>query len=322
MRVSGNESTHAVRGESGEEIRDEIPSADAGAGFAEAAGVVRVLNADHDAEYQLIGRFVTGEWGAYRVVEPGGKPVVLKFFLDLHDTNIMDPDPHLATQITDHLRALGYPTPEHLHTGWLNNHGLYWVMEELPGEALWQDPTVDQVESLVSLLRLQREQAISEKQDLSVLVKDVVFEERHGKAEKLRSYSDETRELLHQVATLVRGLEDVPVTHGDIVHGDFSYHQAMIEDNRIVGIIDWQEAGCGDWLIDLTRLVYSLHDRPELVAPVLREAEQQDPRKLRLYTAYTLLDMVSWPLHIRDGGVSTGSISKARSAVDFVSSRF
>ncbi|MFW6136020.1 MAG: aminoglycoside phosphotransferase family protein [Chloroflexota bacterium] len=286
-----------------------------------ARDVLEVVNADHGTAYELLAAFGTGEWGAYRLAQPGGEPAVLKFFLDLQDTNVTDPDPHLAPRITDHLRPLGYPTPKYLHTGWLNDEGLYWVMEQLPGAPLWRNPTVGQVEKLVSLLRLQRDRAVSEKQNLSVFVKDVVFSGRYGKAQKLKTYSSDTRELLHQAMRSVRGLRNLSLPDEHIVHGDFSYHQAMVEDGRITGIIDWQEAGCGDWLIDLTRLLYSLHDRWELAAPVLREAERQDPRRIRLYTAYTVLEMVSWPLHRCDRAVSSGSINKARSALHFVETR-
>ncbi|MFL7791080.1 MAG: aminoglycoside phosphotransferase family protein [Anaerolineae bacterium] len=279
---------------------------------------LKAVNANHSTEYELIGCFSTGEWGAYRIVEPGGRPAVFKFFWNLQDTNIIDSDPDLARAITDHLRSLGYPTPEYLHTGRLNKDGLYWVMEELPGKPLWENPTVNQVEKLVSLLKLQRNQAVSREQDLSIFVKDVVFREKFGKSAKLKNYSDVTRELLDQVLKSVEGMEALPLTSEDIVHGDFSYHQAMVENGEIVGIIDWQEAGCGDWLIDLTRLIYSLHDRPKLAAPIVKEVKQQDPCKIKLYTAYTVLEMVSWPVYKHDREVSPKSISKAQSAINFV----
>lgn len=103
--------------------------------------VLRVVNAHQGTGYAFKGRFSTGEWGAYRIDEPGRRPVVLKFFRVLQDTNLVDADPDLAGAITDHLRSLGYPTPRHLHAGRLKGEGLYRVMEELPGRPLWQDPT-------------------------------------------------------------------------------------------------------------------------------------------------------------------------------------
>lgn len=236
--------------------------------FGKVDEVIDIINFNHGTEHKLIDRFFgTGEWGAYRIAEPGEKPVVLKFFLDLQDTNIVDPDPNLAKRITDRLRMLGSPTPKYLISGRLYKEGLYWVQEELPGEPLWKNPTVEQVKKLLSFLKRQRNQAVSEKQNLSEFVKAVVFKGDFGKVAKLRSYSSETKTLLDEAMKLAEGTENLPLPNNDIVHGDFSYHQVMVKDGKITGIIDWQEAGCGDWLIDLTRLIYSLHDRPKISRP-------------------------------------------------------
>jgi len=280
--------------------------------------IIGIINSNHGTKYKLVNRFSTGEWGAYRIIEPGEKSVVLKFCLDLKDTNIVDADPNLAREITDRLRSLGYPAPKHLQSGRLYKKGLYWVQKELSGEPLWKNPTVDQVKKLLLFLKLQKNQAVSRKQDLSEFVKSVVFGGKFGKAEKLRNYSSETGALLDQAMKLSEGAENLLLSNKDIVHGDFSYHQAMIDNDKIVGIIDWQEAGCGDWLIDLTRLIYSLHDRPKLSTPVIKELRNQDPRKIRLYTAYTVLEMVSWPVYRHDKEVSSGSINKAKSAIQFI----
>jgi hypothetical protein len=259
--------------------------------------IIKTINTNHNTNYELTSQFDTGEWGAYRLSGPGQKSVVLKFYLNLLDTNLINPDPNLAKDITDHLRSLNYPTPKHVHSGKLYKEGLYWIQEELPGKPLWNNPTVDQVKNLLTLLKLQKNQAVSEKQNLSELVKLVVFENKFGKAAKLKNYSRETSKLLKRALQLTEGIKSLPLPNNDIVHGDFSYHQAMVKDDKIVGIIDWQETGCGDWLIDLTRLVYSLHDRLELSAPLITELKKQDSHKVKLYTAYTVLEMVSWPIH-------------------------
>jgi len=281
--------------------------------------VIGIINSDHGTNYELIDQFGTGEWGAYRIAESDRAQVVLKFFLDLKDTNIVNPNPSLAGKITDKLRSLGYPTPRYLYSGKLYQDGLYWVQELLPGEPLWKNPSVAQVKNLLSLLKLQKNQAVSSEQNLSELVKTVVFEAAYGKADKLRNYSDDTKMLLHQSIELAKEAKELSLPNKDIVHGDFSYHNAMIKDGEITGIIDWQEAGCGDWLIDLSRLIYSLHDRPKLAEPIVEECRKHDPRRIKLYTAYTVLEMVSWPVDRHDHDVSTGSINKAKSAINFVS---
>lgn len=284
--------------------------------------VLDIINATHGTEFTLLSRFSTGMWGAYRIAQPDGQSAVLKFVTDLHDTNIVDPNPHLPGMITDRLRTLGYPTPRYLLAGRLHEDGLYWVQEELPGMPLWVDPTVEQVERLICFLKLQRNQSVSREQNLSQFVKAVLFKAHRGMTDRLKNHSGETRTILDVAMGLAEGAADLPLPDTDIVHGDFSYHQVMVEDGRITGIIDWQEAGCGDWLIDLTRLIYSLHDRPMLTAPIMEELSGHDTRRIKLYTAFTAVEMVAWPVHQHGRDVATGSMNKARSALRFARTEF
>jgi hypothetical protein len=278
--------------------------------------VIRAINARHGTAYEFLNRFDTGEWGAYRIAEPGKQPVVLKFFITLSHSNIVDVDPDLAKNITDRLLSLGYPVPKYLHSGPFH-HGLYWIQQELPGKPLWKNPTVAQIEKILSFLLLQKDQAVSEKQNYSVLIKNTVFGNRLRDLRSIQNYSFEIREFLDQLRLSVKDLEGLTLPKSDIVHGDFSYHQVMIDDEEITGIIDWQEAGCGDWLIDLIRLIYSLHDRPQLTNPILKHVRQEDLPRIRLYTAFTAMEMLSWPIEQSQPNIEK-SLYKAKSAVNFV----
>ncbi|MCJ7636086.1 MAG: hypothetical protein MUO21_01200, partial [Nitrososphaeraceae archaeon] len=73
----------------------------------------------------------------------------------------------------------------------------------------------------------------------------------------------------------------------------------------------------GDWLIDLTRLIYSLHDRPKLTAPIIKKLKKQDIRRIKLYTVFTVLEMISWPIKFNPQNIEN-AFNKAKSAVDFV----
>lgn len=278
--------------------------------------VLRAVNAQHGTNYELLNRFEKGEWGAYRIAEPGNQPVVLKFCTDLSHTNILDVDPNSAKNITDRLLSLGYPVPKYIYSGSIH-HGLYWVQQELPGTPLWENPTVEQIEKILSFLFLQKNQAVSEKQNYSLLINDTVFGKRLGALRSIQNYSSEVREFLDRLMLSVKDLEGLTLPKSDIVHGDFSYHQVMIDDGKITGIIDWQEAGCGDWLVDLTRLIYSLHDRPQLANPLIKHVKQEDLPRIRLYTAFTALEMLSWPIEQSQTTIEK-SFNKAKSALNFV----
>lgn len=278
--------------------------------------VIRTVNENHGTNYELLNCFDKGELGAYRIIEPGKSSVVLKFFTDLSNTNIIDPDPELAKNITDRLLSLGYPVPKYIYSGRIGN-GLYWVQQELSGNPLWQNPTVEQIEKVLSFLSLQKNQAVSKKQNYSLIVKNTVFGNRLGGLRSIQNYSTEMNEFLENLTLSVKNLEGVSLPNSDIVHGDFSYHQVMVDDGKITGIIDWQDAGCGDWLVDLTRLIYSLHDRPLLTAPIIKKVKKEDLLKIRLYTAFTTIEMLSWPIQQNQINVEN-SFNKAKSAVNFV----
>jgi hypothetical protein len=279
--------------------------------------VIQVINSTHNTKYRFVERFGRGEWGAYRIAETGKKPVVLKFFLNLSNTNIVDADPILSKKINNRLLSLDYPVPKYIYTGSLNKEGLYWVQEELPGKPLWENPTLEQVKKILSLLELQKNHAVSPKQNWSDFVKDTIFGHKTEKKTTLKNHSKETNNFLESIMLLIQGLEDLPLPTTDIVHGDFSYHNTMIKDGKITGIIDWQEAGCGDWLIDLARLIYSLHDRPKLTAPIIKKLKKQDIRRIKLYTVFTVLEMISWPIKFNPQNIEN-AFNKAKSAVDFV----
>ena len=279
--------------------------------------VIHVINGNHGTKYKLLNRFDKGEWGAYRIAEHGKKHLVLKFFTDLSNTNIVDPDPDLAKSITDRLLSLKYPVPKYIYSGRVDN-GLYWVQQELLGNPLWQNPTVEQIEKILSFLSLQENQAVSDKQNYSSIIKDTVFGNRLSGLKSIQNYSSEMREFLGNLSSLVKDLESMPLQSSDIVHGDFSYNQVMVNDDGVItGIIDWQEAGCGDWLVDLTRLIYSLHDRPHLANPIIKSVNQENLPRVKLYTAFTTIEMLLWPIQQNQENVKN-AFNKAKSAVNFV----
>lgn len=278
--------------------------------------VIKTINGDHQTNFQFLKQYDGGEWGAFQIAEPGKDPVVLKYYPDVSESSLIDPDPNLAPLITNRLLDLGYSVPKYIFTGTLEPNGLYWIQEELMGKPLSQDPSIEQVHKILSLIDLQKNQAVSSKQNWSQIAKEVVFENRFGWLESLKSFSNETVELVDMMLKATKGLENLELPSSDIVHGDFSYRQVMVENDKIVGIIDWQEAGCGDIAIDLTRLVYSLHDRPSLVAPIVEKLKAHDPRKIKLYIAFTAFEMVGWRVEQNPG--LDKSIKKAMSALDFV----
>jgi len=282
--------------------------------------VIKIVNDRHHTNFQFLSQYEGGELGAFRIAEPEGVPVVLKYYSDISESSLVDPDPNLASLITNRLLELKYPVPKYIFAGTLERNGLYWVQEELRGIPLSHDPSIEQINKIVSFIDIQKGQAVSTQQNWSHIAKEVVFSDMFGWRRSLEKFSSETAELVKSMLSATEGLEKLKLPTSDIVHGDFSYRQVMVEGDQITGFIDWQEAGCGDSAIDLTRLVYSLHDRPLLVAPIVEKLKVHDSRKLKLYITLTAFEMVGW--RIEQNPRLDKSIAKAKSALDFVDRTF
>lgn len=282
--------------------------------------VIAMINSQLETAYQYQDKVDTGEWGAYRILEGSGEPRILKFVTDCSSTNIFDATPDHYRKLNRHLLKLGYPVPRYTHLGTLGSGGFYWIMEQLPGKPFSGSPNLRQIANLLELLSLQKGEAVSEKQDWSAWVKEVVFRTSCPRKEVVLSYSPETAAFLKKILRQVNDLRDIRLPNEDIVHGDFSYYQLMLEKSQITGLVDWQEAGCGDWLFDLTHLIYRLHDRPVLVSPVVELIPPGVKERIRLYLAFIIMEFLWWGIKYHPEEMA-GSFSKAQSAYDFVFNR-
>ncbi len=278
----------------------------------ETRRVIEEINSQLDTCYTYISKFSQGEWGAYLVAEN----LVLKYFDDLSQTNLTDSTPKTSQLITNRLKSLGSPVSKTVQAGQLKSGGYWWLLERVNGKTISVNPQGVHIKQLLQFLDLHKNQAVSQKQNWSKLVKATVFGESKQKR-LLLDYSENTSDFLNQLLKEVDQLREVSLRNNDIVHGDMSYHQLLVEDEQVTAILDWQEAGCGDWLIDLSRLVYSLHDRPPLVKPALKRLSADDMPKLRLFTAFHILDYLYWPAENSPKKVEA-ALNKAKSAFKFV----
>ncbi|MBV9324540.1 MAG: aminoglycoside phosphotransferase family protein [Chloroflexi bacterium] len=94
---------------------------------------------------------------------------------------------------------------------------------------------------------------------------EAVYAVTHGYAEydycdmaSLQAHSPATNELLRVVQTLVeRHADEMDVDHADIVHYDFSPANLLLnEQQRVVGVVDWEGVRVGDRLFDLATQLF------------------------------------------------------------------
>jgi hypothetical protein len=90
--------------------------------------ILAAINQRHATTFALLDRYARGEQGAYALLDAAGDRFVLKWAADRSVlTRYQRPQ-----RITDRLRALGYPTPQHVLVG-CTTDAAYAIQRALPG---------------------------------------------------------------------------------------------------------------------------------------------------------------------------------------------
>jgi len=252
------------------------------------------INERHGTTFRLQKRYAGGEnEGAYALADASGVRYVLKRY----EQEQIVPRLERARTITAYLRGTGAPVPTYHSIDTLPDGTAYAILSALPGtpsRALIDD----QLQHLLALNDLQAGQAISHEQNWSAYATAVVFDGESGWANSLRAYSPATRSVLSRVQQLVMSKEACCTRTDDIVHGDLSPGNVLVEDGRISGIVDWDAAGCGDRAFDLAKVLYYSYQ----YGPIhwrLRDRilELSGHDTLRVYLAYNILAQLDWSIH-------------------------
>lgn len=62
--------------------------------------------------------------------------------------------------------------------------------------------------------------------------------------------------LIREAEDHFRGLVDRVPTERNLFHGDFGSNNLLARDHQVVGVLDWDRAGYGDWLFDVAAAYY------------------------------------------------------------------
>lgn len=262
--------------------------------MGEVEQLLERINNRHGTAFGVLRRYEGGEnQGAYLVLDPGGEGFALKW--DRHPQHL--PRLWRARQITDRLRSLGAPVPEYRLIDTFPDGYTYWLQTALPGSSP-ETLTEGQLQDLLKFIDLQAGQAISHEQDWSAYVEAVVFEGESGWIDSLRLHSATTRELLGRLERLVAGKRACCRNVGDIVHGDLGPGNVLVNGEQVSGIVDWDAAGCGDRVLDLTKLLYYSYANPPIRERLKhRVLELTDGDTLVVYLAYAILSQLEWSIH-------------------------
>lgn len=154
------------------------------------------------------------------------------------------------------LAARGYPVPEVLWQGGLDERWFLVVQTWLPGEPF---PALDEsaLNELLALVDLQADHRLGPGGwDVSWWIGAVVFDGWEHWWEGAEAVAAETSERLRRFLRPAWG-HRLPTA--DIVHGDLNLTNVLARDGRITGVVDWDNVGRGSRALDLTSLLFDWH---------------------------------------------------------------
>src|SRR5262249_26112018 len=255
--------------------------------------ILAEINQRHATTFVLRDRYATGEQGAYALADASGDRFVLKWAADGSVLTRYQ----RAQHITDRLRALGYPAPQHVLVG-RTETAAYAIQRALLGQPMEQLPLA-LLADFLALNERQRDQARSDRLTWPELVVHPVLFGGDGFCllEPMQTYSTMTAEMLQAVQAIVRRYADQIAPRADIVHYDCSPANVLAAATRITGVIDWDGWCGGDRMFDVgTVLFYSYADlavRNKLWQTIV---EQSGPVSGAVYLAHLIHRQVDWSI--------------------------
>jgi aminoglycoside phosphotransferase (APT) family kinase protein len=226
--------------------------------------------------------------GAWFATAPDGAPVVLKWF----------PDAAMAERYAallprlDELRARGVPAPEYLHVSTFDG-GTLSAQRFLPGRSQ-DNPSPAVVESMVECVAAKagiagpRPAADLRTWGAFVVRTLRVGQDRWAMHEPLRTGGPRSAAVLDRVEALGADADPGWFPDDGLVHRDLHTDNVLIDDGKLSGIIDWEEACAGDHRFDLVAFAFDLDGHSQPIWDVV-DAADFEPRVLRAYVALLTL---------------------------------
>jgi aminoglycoside phosphotransferase (APT) family kinase protein len=92
--------------------------------------------------------------------------------------------------------------------------------------------------------------------------------------------------------------------------------QVLFSGGKVTGVLDWDQVGYGDRVIDLVGLWYSILQAPEARDLVMKHMlEISDKDVVKICAAYKMLTMVAWNI-TKGGGDVAPAAMLARTAIE------
>jgi aminoglycoside phosphotransferase (APT) family kinase protein len=197
------------------------------------------------------------------------------------------------------LRERGYPTPAWLAVG-VTSAGLpYQLQEFVPGKAM---ADLGEAEAVLLIDLVERQAGVDPDpgRNWSEYARSVVFGDAGAARDRLRASGPAGAAVVEAFLRLCHGLEDLELPSGDLVHGDLSTHNVLVQDGQVSGVVDIEALGSGTRVFDLAGLLregYLWRGDPQALAMIRTEAERiAGPDVLKICVASTVFEVLDFEL--------------------------
>lgn len=280
--------------------------------------LIQQLNAAHQTTFIAGERYVTGEQGAYGLVDAAGRRYVLKW---------QPGADHLecalyAQAVTEQLRLQGYPAPAYRFIG-ATLGGTYSIQQALPGAPM-QRVSLQYLPRILQLQALHAVQAPPGPRDWPREIIRTVMQGGKGYClhGSLQQHSLETASMLRALQGLVATHQHSIAETNEIVHFDFQPANFLIHQDTISGIVDWEGVCAGDSAFDLATLLFYCYDDRAVCDYLWEHTLARRPiQVLSVYLAPLILRQVDWSLCHHEALISNHYIARSRALLAEIEAR-
>ncbi|MGA8115468.1 MAG: aminoglycoside phosphotransferase family protein [Actinocatenispora sp.] len=214
------------------------------------AEILDHVNRVHGTNYALVAQLSGGyRSGAHLVRDRIGREAVLKHSPDpIWAHHVQRTGPVIATA-----RDAGWPTPAWLTVGTTDTGHLYHLQERVAG-ASPERLTTPMARQALPIIDWQRGRAPDTDQNWSAHDHAVVFAGEAGLLAAIRRHSPAGSAFTQAVRSSLQPYRGCMLPVSDLVHGDFSPDNVLLDNEQLTAIIDAEAAGRGSRFHDLASL--------------------------------------------------------------------
>lgn len=134
----------------------------------------------------------------------------------------------------------------------------------------------------------------------SEYARSVVFGETAPARDRLRASGPAGAAVVEAFLHLCHGLKDLELPSSDLVHGDLSTNNVLVEDGQVTGVVDIEALGSGTRVFDLASLLregYLWRGDPPAMVAIRTEAERiAGPDVLKICVTSTVFEVLDFEL--------------------------